>query len=81
MTHFVVVYDRVTGVARITPFEGEGASEAAVSARLEAEAHARPDEEVTTLTAASEVDLRATHARYFQGPSEMFDDLERLIAG
>ena len=80
MTHYVVVYDRVAGRARITSFDGEDAARNALNARLEAEVSAEPDEEVTTLMAESADVLRATHARYFQGPSEMYVDLERVAA-
>lgn len=80
MTQFMVIYDRATGRASITSFDGDDAAEQAMRARMLAEVTAGPTEEVTTLTAASVSELRANHARYFQGASEMLDDLQHLAA-
>ncbi len=65
MSLFVVVYDREAGrlvdLRQFSPSRGE----AAMKARLELELGASPSTEVVILEAASEGQLRSTHARYF----------------
>lgn len=80
MSQYVVVYDRVTGLADVREFAGDDAEERALRARFDAESGAGPDVEIATLTASSEEELRATHSRYFRTAPEMFGDFERLLA-
>ena len=80
MPQYIVIYDRKSGEAHIREFKGEGASDAALAARFDAERHAKPNEEIASLTASSIDELRRTHSRYFQSSNEMFDSLEKLLA-
>lgn len=71
MAHFLLVYDRATGqLVRQATF-GDGSS--ALTARFEAEAEfaGRPEIEIVALSAASEEDLRRTHARYYLSLDEL----------
>lgn len=82
MSHFLVIYDRATGRARVQEFTGEGSADAALDARFRAERrYTGESTEIASLAAESVDELRATHSRYFQDVPEMVDDLERLIAG
>lgn len=65
MSHFLIVYDRASGhLIRQDAFSDDGA---ALQARFvaEREFQDRRDVEIVALSAASEEDLRRTHARYF----------------
>ena len=65
MAHFLLIYDRSAGkLVRQEEFERSGL---ALDARFAAEEEfvGRPEIEIVAFTAASEEDLRRTHARYF----------------
>lgn len=65
MAHFLLIYDRTSGtLLRESSFESGSAARLA-RFTAEAEFAERDEVEVVTLTAASEADLRTTHARYF----------------
>lgn len=66
MSQFVVVYNRLTGSARIEEFTGASASERALDARFNAERTASSVEEVAVLSAPSRAALKRTHSRYFE---------------
>lgn len=71
MAHFLLVYDRSSGeLVRQRSFK-DGA--AALRARFQAEHEFKdqPNIEIVALSAASEADLRRTHARYFLGLNEL----------
>ena len=71
MAHFLLVYNRAAGkLLRKQTFDD---SAAALRARFEAESEFRqqPDVEIVALSAASEDDLRRTHARYFLNLGEL----------
>ena len=65
MAHFLLVYDRASGeLVRQHAYDDDTA---ALRARFEAEREfgEQPNIEIVALSAASEEDLRRTHARYF----------------
>jgi hypothetical protein len=65
VAHFLLVYSRSTGeLIRQLSFDDDAA---ALQARFVAEDEfkAQPEIEIVALSAASEEDLRRTHARYF----------------
>lgn len=72
MSHFLVVFDRLSGRAQVTEY---GDSSAALRDRFRAERKCQdsPSTEVVVLSAKSEKDLHRTHARYF----ESFTDIAR----
>jgi len=80
MSQFVIIYDRLSGKSEIRAFDGPGAVDEALEARFQAELIAGPSQEIATLAAASEEELRATHSRYFLSESDMFGDFGRLLA-
>ncbi len=80
MSQFVVIYDRVLGVATVHEFDGEDAAERALEARFAAERAAGPNQEIASLTAANLDDLKVTHSRYFRSAEEVFGDFEKLLA-
>jgi len=65
MSHFVLVYDRTAGV--LVRQRQYSSSREAMAARFAAEDEfeGRPEIEIVDLSAASEDELRRTHARYF----------------
>jgi hypothetical protein len=73
---FLIKYNRAEGkLVYIEGFEDD-AVEAANDARLQAEITAGAENvniEIVTLRAASESDLRLTHARYFRNVKELRD--------
>jgi hypothetical protein len=72
---FVVIYDRLTGEASVEAFSGPDAVDLAMQRRFQAELTASSHQEVASLSAESEDDLRATHSRYFSTSEEMLDAL------
>ena len=73
MEHFVVVYDRSTGMlVSIEQFDKDRIENArTVRASLEIARRSEPEIEVVLLGADSEETLRRTHSRYFESPSEL----------
>lgn len=73
MAHFLLIYDRDKGT--LLRNEQFATDAEALTGRFAAEAEfaGRPAIEIVTLSAASEVDLRDTHARYFLGLTELSD--------
>jgi ppGpp synthetase/RelA/SpoT-type nucleotidyltranferase len=71
--HFLVVYRRLSGVLEsVRAFAGAELDQAvALRSELEQQHRTDPDLEVVLLASASERDIRATHARYFESVGEL----------
>lgn len=71
--HFLVVYRRLSGVLEsVRAFAGAELDQAvALRSELEQRHRTDPDLEVVLLASASERDIRATHARYFESVKEL----------
>jgi len=81
MSHFLVIYDRATGKARVQEFTGEHSADEALDARFRAEhRYAGADIEVASLVADDIDALKATHSRYFVDVDVMIERLERLVS-
>lgn len=66
MKHFVVTYDQSRGALMSLDDFADGRQAFQARLKLE-EAHRGEPVEIVVLTAASEVDLKRTHRRFFQG--------------
>jgi hypothetical protein len=75
MSHFLLVYDRLSGDLELTEY-GEDQAALAMHDRFEREVRERshPEVEVVVLGAPSLEALKRTHARYFKSVVELAQD-------